>query len=158
MTSNNRTPGTQASAHFEDEFASYVSEAQGSDPQFRAAFEDAEDLQDILDSLVKLRKALNLSQTTVAHRMGVKQPTVSGFETESSDPRLSTLQRYARAVEARIRLTLEMPASCDWVSASTQAYGSQGAVSIGDSCPGVRRSGLARTWRPASTGSWELVA
>ncbi len=88
---------------FEDEFGPYVEGAKR-DPAFRAAFEDAEDLHHTLDSLVALRKALGLSQKAVAERMGVRQPTVSGFETEGSDPRVSTLQRYARAVDARLRL------------------------------------------------------
>lgn len=158
MSSNETTTGTRGHAHFEDEFTSYVSDAQTSDPQFRAAYEDANNLQEILDSLVKLRKALNLSQTAVAERMGVRQPTVSGFETETSDPRLSTLQRYARAVEARIRLSIEMPAACDWVSASTKAYEPRRAVAIGDMRPGVHRSEMARRWQPTATNGWVLVA
>lgn len=39
----------------------------------------------------------------------MRQPTVSGFEKEPSDPKLSTLQRYARALDARLRLVLEVP-------------------------------------------------
>jgi DNA-binding XRE family transcriptional regulator len=88
---------------FGDEFRPYLEEAKR-DPGFRAAFEDADDLHRTLDRLVALRKAKGLSQKEVAERMGVRQPTVSGFETEGSDPRLSTLQRYARAVDARLRL------------------------------------------------------
>ena len=103
MSANPKHRADPAPGQFEDEFAPYVEGAKR-DPAFRTAFEDAEDLHRALDSLVALRKALGLSQKAVAERMGVRQPTVSGFETEGSDPRVSTLQRYARAVDARLRL------------------------------------------------------
>jgi transcriptional regulator with XRE-family HTH domain len=92
------------------------------DPRVRAAFEDARDMHTVLDRLIGFRRALRLSQTEVARRMGVKQPAVSGFETESSDPRLSTLQRYARAVEARLLLKLHWDAECDWVRTRQSVY------------------------------------
>jgi transcriptional regulator with XRE-family HTH domain len=127
----------------EDEFDSYLEKAS-QDPAFRAAYEDAQDRHSILDKLVGLRRLRRLSQTAVATRMGVRQPTVSGFETEDSDPRLSTLQRYARAVEARLRLVLTIPSDCDWVSPSatycrSNPQGSSGAA--------VREGELAETWR-----------
>ena len=143
---------------FEDEFGPYLDEAK-QDPAFRAAFEDAEELHKILDSLVELRRTLGLSQTVVAERMGVRQPTVSGFETEGSDPRLSTLQRYARAVKARLRLILTVPADCDWASNSTAAYGASHA--IGSGAASVRPSHLPREWRHADKGrdnEWAATA
>lgn len=71
-------------------------------PEVRAEFEDAQARNALVDTLVRLRRRLRLTQTQIAKRMGVKQPTISGFETEGSDPRLSTLQRYARAVDAAL--------------------------------------------------------
>lgn len=79
-----------------DDFLARVLE----NPATRAAYEDAQARHRVVDALLRLRNRLGLSQTDVARSMGVKQPTVSGFETEGSDPRLSTLQRYARAVDA----------------------------------------------------------
>lgn len=130
---------------FEDELDSHVEESKQS-PVYRAAYEDAEELHRLLDSLVGLRQAQKLSQTTVARRMGVRQPTVSGFETEGSDPRLSTLQRYARAVEARLRLAVELPAECDWVSRSTAAYGRHGRAAEAARPSISKRGDLARAW------------
>ena len=98
----------------EDELEAYLIEAR-QDPVFRAAYEDAEERHSILDRLVGLRRHRRLSQSVVAARMGVRQPTVSQFETEDSDPRLSTLQRYARAVEAKLSLVLVIPSECDWI-------------------------------------------
>lgn len=74
------------------------------DPAIRQAFEDEKQLKELIDDLVAARRELQLSQAEVARRMGVKQPTVSGFETEASDPKLSTLLRYARAVEAHLSM------------------------------------------------------
>ena len=102
-------------------FESYLSQRL-EEPAVRAGFEDEGLLQKVIDRLVGFRKALNLTQTDVAKRMGVKQPTVSGFETEMSDPRLSTLQRYARAVEARVEIKITWDAECDWVSESGPDY------------------------------------
>jgi transcriptional regulator with XRE-family HTH domain len=71
-------------------------------PETRAAYEDSQARHHVIDALVRLRNRLGFTQTDVARQMGVKQPSVSGFETEGSDPRLSTLQRYARAVDATL--------------------------------------------------------
>lgn len=45
-----------------------------------------------------------LTQADVAARLGVTQQTVAGFESGKHDPRMSMLQRYARAVGARLVL------------------------------------------------------
>jgi transcriptional regulator with XRE-family HTH domain len=128
----------------EDELESYVRTAR-QDPVFRAAYEDAEERHRLLDSLVGLRRHRRLSQTTVATRMGVRQPTVSGFETEDSDPRLSTLQRYARAVEATLRLVLVIPSRCDWLPTGAKAY--CGPTPRGNSGVAVRQGDLPEAWR-----------
>jgi transcriptional regulator with XRE-family HTH domain len=136
---------------FEDEFGAYLEEAKQS-PVFRAEYEDADDRQQLIDALVMLRRALGLSQKEVAKRMGIGQPTVSGFEKESSDPKLSTLQRYARAVEARLLIKVEMPAVCDWVPSGFTAYGKWERVA--PTKPEMHKSDLARTW--AKTANRDL--
>jgi transcriptional regulator with XRE-family HTH domain len=133
-----------AGGRFQDEFEATLNEASR-DPAFRAAYEDALERHSILDRLIGLRRARHLSQAAVADRMGVRQPTVSGFETEDSDPRLSTLQRYARAVEARLRLVLTVPAHCDWVSPSTFAYSS--ASLTGTRSASAKEGNLAEAWK-----------
>jgi transcriptional regulator with XRE-family HTH domain len=66
----------------------------------------AEDLvrnhQHLMEGLVALRKEHRLTQAEVAERMGVSQPTVAIFERYDANPTLSTIRRYANAVEARI--------------------------------------------------------
>jgi DNA-binding XRE family transcriptional regulator len=100
-TSHSRTPGD------DDELDTFVRRAK-KDPAFRRAYEDASARHGAIDSLLRAREAGGLTQAEVARRMGVKQPTVSQFETEDSDPRLSTLQRYARAVGLRVSITFEV--------------------------------------------------
>jgi transcriptional regulator with XRE-family HTH domain len=88
---------TEPSSNFDDFLARALQNVET-----RAAYEDSQSRHRIVDALVRLRNRLGLTQTAVAKEMGVKQPSVSGFETEGSDPRLSTLQRYARAVDASL--------------------------------------------------------
>jgi transcriptional regulator with XRE-family HTH domain len=68
----------------------------------RYAFEDSAQRNELIDSLVNLRRLLGLTQEDLADRMGVGQPTVSEFENEGSNPKLSTVQRYARALNTRV--------------------------------------------------------
>lgn len=86
-------------------FDQYLSERLA-DPEVRSGYEDYEARRAIVAELVSRRKSLGLSQVEVAKRMGVKQPTVSGFENEDADPRMSTVHRYARAVDACISMSI----------------------------------------------------
>jgi transcriptional regulator with XRE-family HTH domain len=87
-----------------DELDETMEAAASESPTLRAAMADAMALKVLIDELVRQRKEAGLTQTDVARLMDVRQPTVSQFETESSDPRLSTLQRYARAVGCGVSL------------------------------------------------------
>jgi transcriptional regulator with XRE-family HTH domain len=126
-----------------DELEVYVEEAK-QDPAFRAAYEDVEERHSIIDRLIALRRHYRLSQGVVAQRMGVRQPTVSGFETEDSDPRLSTLQRYARAVGAKLRLVVVVPRECDWISVGANVY--RGNSPQGSAGAAIRQGDLATEW------------
>lgn len=85
------------------QFEKFLAE-QLADDDVRATFEDAQSRNRVVDALARMRHRLGLTQKEVASRMGVKQPTISGLETEASDPRLSTIYRYARAVDAVVVL------------------------------------------------------
>jgi transcriptional regulator with XRE-family HTH domain len=58
--------------------------------------------RELLDSLVARRVAAGLTQTEVAARMGTSQSSVARLEAGHVDARLSTLERYAAVVGARI--------------------------------------------------------
>jgi predicted transcriptional regulator len=57
---------------------------------------------ELLDALVERRIAAGLTQTEVAARMGTSQSSVARLESGAVDARLSTLERYAEVVGARI--------------------------------------------------------
>jgi transcriptional regulator with XRE-family HTH domain len=58
--------------------------------------------RDLVERLVEERQALGLSQTEVAARMGTSQSAVARLERGDADIRMSTLERYAAALEQRV--------------------------------------------------------
>lgn len=93
------------------------------DPLVKANLEDARQVERLIDSLVALRQRLGLTQTELADRMGTTQSAVSKFERAGGDPRLSSVQRYARAVDARLRCLVDASprVSADWTAAQAMA-------------------------------------
>lgn len=61
----------------------------------------------LLADLVQVRRDSGLTQHDVAERLGISQQAVSKLENYSSDPRLSTLRRYAHAVGALVAHVVE---------------------------------------------------
>ena len=72
-------------------------------------------------SLIALRAERGLSQEAIAERMGVSQPTVAAFEHVENDPKLSTLRRYAMAVEALV-FHFVAPDTHAWQTVSTNFH------------------------------------
>lgn len=62
--------------------------------------------QNLLASLVAARHARNMTQQNVADLIGVTRTAVTHFERYDADPKLSTIIRYAMAVEARIDISV----------------------------------------------------
>ena len=56
----------------------------------------------LLDELVLIRKQNQLTQEEVAERLGISQPAIAAFESEESNPTLSSIRRYALSIGARI--------------------------------------------------------
>jgi transcriptional regulator with XRE-family HTH domain len=82
-------------------------EEQLQDEKFRAAFEDSEARASLLRHLARRRSIRSISQAMVARFMGTTQSAVSDLEAGSTDPRLSTLQRYARAIGCRLQICVK---------------------------------------------------
>jgi transcriptional regulator with XRE-family HTH domain len=59
--------------------------------------------------LAARRRALGLSQTVVAARMGTSQSAVARLESGDADVRLATLERYAAALGRRLEWRLGAP-------------------------------------------------
>jgi len=75
-------------------------------PTFAAAFHDATARADLVAALIRMRRNLRFTQAAVAGAMGTTQSAVSEFEAGDTDSRLSTVQRYARAIGCRIDFQL----------------------------------------------------
>ena len=95
------------------------------DPETREAMEDAAELFRVLDALRTIRKQRGLKQRDVAARMGTTQSAVSKIEGGANDPQITTLMRYARALDARVNLRAcidaprQNPDAQLWVAASS---------------------------------------
>lgn len=64
------------------------------------------EVRDVIDHLAQRRRADGLSQTEVAARMRTSQSAVARLEAGQDDIRLSTLQRYARALGQDLRFAV----------------------------------------------------
>ncbi len=78
------------------------------DPRLAEAVHDAEERHRLRATLVGIRKDRGLTQKEVARLMETTQSAVSDLERGGVDPHLSTLQRYARAVGAQVRVTTSL--------------------------------------------------
>ena len=56
----------------------------------------------LIDELIKARHDRGMSQQDVADQLGLTQSAIAKFESGERDPRLSTIRRYAMAVDATV--------------------------------------------------------
>lgn len=75
-------------------------------PVFPGFREMAERRRAFLGGLVQQRIALGLTQTEVAARMGTSQSAVARLESGDADVRISTLERYAAALDRSLEWRL----------------------------------------------------
>ena len=93
------------------------------DEQTADALEDAEEHIRLIEKLIAARDARGLRQKDIAERMGTTQSRVSNIERIGGDPRLSTVQRYGRAVGLRVRF---VPVAVD----TTVGWEDAGSISV----------------------------
>jgi transcriptional regulator with XRE-family HTH domain len=86
------------------------------DPVIRREAEAVDRDMNLIETLVSLRKDSGLTQREVAKRMGRTQPAVSDFERVGGDPHLSSIRRYALAIGANVRHSVEVCSelSAEW--------------------------------------------
>lgn len=83
-------------------FKALFPETDWDSPSVLAGNEDFDIYEDMMEVLLKRRKASGISQQQVAQFMETKQSAVSDIESLGSRPRIDTVQRYARAVGYKI--------------------------------------------------------
>jgi len=81
-----------------DDLDEMVAAFSREDPAFKGLYEADLARGELLFALRDIRRALGLTQTQVAAAMGTSQSAVAKLERAESDPRLSTVARYALAV------------------------------------------------------------
>lgn len=67
----------------------------------------------LFSALAEHRRTLGLSQTEVAARMGTSQSAVARLEGGDNDLRISTLERYAAALDGRLEWRLSLDSDGD---------------------------------------------
>jgi ribosome-binding protein aMBF1 (putative translation factor) len=88
-----------------DDLDDFIAEANA-DPVFVAALDQARQRRAILRELAERRKAAGLSRTVVAGRMGTSEAAVARLEAGATDPRWSSVERFAAAVGVRLDIHL----------------------------------------------------
>ena len=83
-----------------------TSEPQRNPSVFPGFTDMAEDPTELIDRLSALRRSRGLSQTEIAARMGTSQSALARLESGQADVRVSTLARYASALDADIGFTV----------------------------------------------------
>lgn len=107
-------------AETDEEFEQLLAEAEADPNAARVAQETLQRLE-FLSAVKQWRRAKHLSQKALASLLSTTQSAVSDFESGRVDPQLSTLQRYARALDAQFDFKLASPGSPLLAEASTNA-------------------------------------
>lgn len=77
------------------------------DPDVRRAFDELAPQYEAARLLIEARARAGLSQAELAQRMGTTQSAIARLESGRTAPTLRTLQRYACALGARLRVRIE---------------------------------------------------
>ncbi|KZQ77620.1 transcriptional regulator [Klebsiella aerogenes] len=75
-------------------------------PDVMAAYFAEKKEEELQELLADLRRRAGINSTQVAERMGITQPAVSKLEKNASKASVSTLERYAAACGASIKIVM----------------------------------------------------
>ncbi|EJY1001961.1 helix-turn-helix transcriptional regulator [Salmonella enterica] len=75
-------------------------------PDVMAAYLAEKKEEELQELLADLRRRAGINSTQVAERMGITQPAVSKLEKNASKASVSTLERYAAACGASIKIVM----------------------------------------------------
>ena len=75
-------------------------------PDVMAAYLAEKKEEELQELLADLRRRADINSTQVAERMGITQPAVSKLEKNASKASVTTLERYAAACGASIKIVM----------------------------------------------------
>ncbi len=78
-------------------------------PESRKRIEDKVSEIKLEISLAKVREAIAMSQSQVARKLNIAQPSVTAIEQRGTELKISTLKRYLESMGATLRLDVELP-------------------------------------------------
>ena len=79
----------------------------GKDPAYQDAYEALGDEFALASAMIQARARAGLTQAEVAHRMSTSQTVIARLESGRVKPSTRTLERFARATGARLRISFD---------------------------------------------------
>lgn len=76
------------------------------DPAYRAKWERTRFAHEVAMKVIRYRVEHNLTQTELAHRLGMRQSHLARLEAGDHEPSLTTLQRIARVLGVEFHLEI----------------------------------------------------
>ena len=76
-------------------------------PKYKRAYEEMEEEFALARTLIKARVDAGLTQAQVARRMKTSQAAIARMEGGKVKPSTSSLERYAKALNKRLRISFE---------------------------------------------------
>jgi len=77
------------------------------DPAYRKAYDDLEEAFALAAAIAEARSRAGLTQAEVAQRMHTSQSNIARMEAGRSTPSTRTLEKFAHAVGARLKISFE---------------------------------------------------
>ena len=85
----------------------YIGARSVRDPEFALNYDSEYENFKIGVLLKQARIAKGMTQEEVARRLKTKTPAISRIENHAEDIRLSTIEKYAKALDRRVRILIE---------------------------------------------------
>jgi transcriptional regulator with XRE-family HTH domain len=137
--------------HPEDDLKRWWKKAETADSHLAGAAADAACRAELLRHLLACREDQRLSQTAVARLMETTQSAVSELEGGLTDPRLSTLQRYARAVSCQLYVHLARDQYTNWQTLEVTSAGAVSTSASASVLPAPSIGKLPFAWHSAAS-------
>lgn len=100
-------PGSRAKPQrVRNDFEDYIAERTTRNPEFPRLMDAAAERKQLLRELAAARRASGLTQAEVATRMRTSISAVARLEQGNMNPTVATLQRFAAAIDKKIRWRL----------------------------------------------------
>ena len=77
------------------------------DPKYRREYKALDEEFSLTAATIEARSRAGMTQEQVARRMKTTQAAIARLESRGSRPSTSTLRRYARATDSRLRISFE---------------------------------------------------